>query len=153
MRKYLPLILSLTNSKRRAMFDKCNLNLRHLTSFALSVFNAQFIFCYFFLLFSANLYLGHQIQQPILKLGISNVITNQIVYDEKLITKTQTILEILFSLKGSKFVKIEIKSLEIGCWIWWTRQLFWITELSQDVFLKAICLNVHGSEWIEGKKF
>ena len=53
----------------------------------------------------------------------------------------------------SKFVKIRIKSLKTGSWIWWTRHLFWITMLSQDVFLKAICFNVHGSEWIEGKKF
>ena len=56
---YSQLILSLTLSRRRAMFDKCNLNLRHLTSFAPSVFNAQFIFCYFFLLFSVNVYLAH----------------------------------------------------------------------------------------------
>ena len=77
--------------------------------------------------------------------------TNQIVFDEKL-KKQQQYLKNLLALQGSKFVKIKVKIWKLGVWSR-ERDSYSELELSQDVFLKPICFNVHESEWIEGEKF
>ena len=156
LRKYLPLILSFTNSKRRAMFDKCNLNLRHLTSFAPSVFKCAVYFLLLFPTFFCQC-LSWSLDPTTNSKTRNHKSYNQSDYFWWKINnkKTNNTWKTYSHCKKVNLWKLKSKVWKLGVrsWIWWTRHLFWITELSQEFFWKQYASMSMEVNELRGKSF